>query len=244
MQSRRPARSGCEAGVSRPPVLSCPYGRSCSASGTRIGGIATLRFVGTSYEGQGLANRREVKSSEVLRCRTTTEWFQPKAPLDLAAPRLSRPSGNLGTRPTSRRPNALSWRKEQSASVTAAGRPGFYTHRKRRPLAIEPRGANPRGRVRLPIPEAPRPLRPLLRALDQDHDRVELACTRVGVAAHGMRDSAAAEAALQLAVQLSFNSRSMWVTVAPDTAMASTAIAEGYAGGPWARPPFRRYHAS
>jgi hypothetical protein len=107
MQSRRPARSGCDAGVSRPPVLSCPYGRSCSASGTRIGGIATLRFFGTSYEGQGLANRREVKSSEVLRCRTTTEWFQPKAPLDLAAPRLSRPSGNLGTRPTSRRPNAL-----------------------------------------------------------------------------------------------------------------------------------------
>jgi hypothetical protein len=62
MQSRRPARSGCEAEVSRPPVLSCPYGRSCSASGTRIGGIATLRFVGISYEGQGLANRRDVAS--------------------------------------------------------------------------------------------------------------------------------------------------------------------------------------
>jgi hypothetical protein len=159
MQSRRPARSGCEAEVSRPPVLSCPYGRSCSASGTRIGGIATLRFVGTSYEGQGLANRRDVASGSASlqddHGVVSTEGTARSSP-----PRLSRPSGNLGTRPTSRRPNALSWRKEQSASIAAAGRPGFYNHRKRRPLAIEPRGANPRGRVGLPIPEAPRPCGP------------------------------------------------------------------------------------
>jgi hypothetical protein len=83
---------------------------------------------------------------------------------------------------------------------------------------------------------APRPLRPLLRALDQDHDRVELAWTRVGVAANGMRDvdeSAVAEAALQLAVQLSFHVGHG----RPDTAMASTAIADGYPGGPRARRP-------
>jgi hypothetical protein len=58
----------------------------------------------------------------------------------------------------------------------------------------------------------------------------------VGVAANGMRDvdeSAVAEAALQLAVQLSFHVGHG----RPDTAMASTAIADGYPGGPGARRP-------
>jgi hypothetical protein len=110
--------------------------------------------------------------------------------------------------PTDIAPSECAFMAEGAVCISRGRGAGLLKHRKRRPLAMEPRGANPRGRVRLPIPEAPRPLRPLLRALDQDHDRVELACTRVGVAAHGMRDvddGAAAEAALQLAVQLSFH---------------------------------------